>query len=231
MKSEKGTKQLKSWISDLGREYTDRNLMSAEETDRELERYYGGVKKSDVFRQFLSPERVQSGRVLEVGCNVGVQLEILRIANEGLESYGVEPMAYALAKARELRPDMHFLPGSASDLPFKNDYFDVVMTNGVLIHISPDDIPDAVAEICRCSKRFIFLHEYFSDEPVEVRYRSASALLWKMDYMKSYLTLLPNLRCVEVRYLHYPDPEDGSELVDQICLLEKANGDLGNEGC
>ena len=221
MSATKSTRQLETWQSDFGREYTERNPISAAEMDAVLEEYYGGVKKSAIFEKFLGPQRISSGKVLEVGCNVGAQLAILRTVNPGLELHGIEPQTYALERARAAHANIDFRQGTAYALPFADSYFDVVMTNGVLIHIAPDDLPDALAEIHRTSKRYIFCHEYFSPELREISYKGHTALLWKMDFMQQYLNQFPELRIVDMQYLEYVDPEDGSPLVDQICLLEK----------
>jgi pseudaminic acid biosynthesis-associated methylase len=223
MNSQKSTKQLEVWRSTFGKEYTDRHTLAPEEMDSLLGDYYAGVKKTDLFRQFLSPERIPSGKVLEVGCNVGIQLRMLRLVNPALEMYGIEPQSYAVAKARELDSESNFLPGNAFDLPFKDGLFEVVMTNGVLIHVHPSDLPTALAEICRCSRRFIFCHEYYSESPRELHYRGHDALLWKMNYLEEYLKVCPDLRTVEERYLTYPDPDGGPDLVDQVFLLEKGH--------
>ena len=214
------TRQLESWTGEFGRAYTDRNFGSPQEMDEWLAQDFG-IHKSDLFRQFLSTQQISSGRVLEVGCNIGLQLRLLGAANPNLELYGLDPQAYALAKGRELSPMVNFIPGSAFDLPFKDGYFDVVMTNNVLIHIHPADLPAALAEIYRSSGQYIFLSEYFSEKPCEVNYRGNQGLLWKMNYMQRYLDLFPSLRCVQVRYLSYPSPDGQSEVTDQVCLLEK----------
>lgn len=219
---EQDTNQLQAWTADFGQIYTDRNTKSAQQMDEELGDYYAGVKKTEIFRQFLPPQRIASGRVLEVGANIGLQLEMLRMVNPGLDFYGVEPMEYALSRARERNPDMTFVTATAYDIPFKDGYFDVVMTNNVLIHVSPQDLPRALAEIHRCSGRFIFVHEYFAEETVEINYRGHTGLLWKTDFRQRYLDQFPELRVVDLRYLPYPDPDGGQELVDQVCLFEKA---------
>ena len=217
----KRTKQLEIWEADFGREYTERNPTSAAEMDATLEAYYGGVKKSEIFRKFLGADRFPNGKVLEVGCNVGAQLAILQAVNPNLELHGIEPQSYALERAREAHSNIDFRQGTAYALPFEDNSFDVVMTNGVLIHIAPEDLPDALAEIHRTSKRYIFGHEYFSEEPKEISYKGHAALLWKMNYMQQCLQQFPDLQTVHMEYLHYVDPEDGSPLTDQIYLLEK----------
>lgn len=222
------TLQLESWTSDFGRAYTDRNPSTPEAMDVLWQKSVG-VRKSDVFRQFLSPERLISGRVLEVGCNVGIQLQLLGSVNPGLSLHGLEPQSYALRKARESNHEACFIPGTAFDIPFKDGYFDIVMTNNMLIHVHPDDLPRALAEIHRCSRRFIFLYEYFSEEPRTIIYRNEANLLWKMNYRDRYLSQFSDLRCAEERRLHYADPDGPVELIDQVCLLEKAQYPQGTE--
>jgi pseudaminic acid biosynthesis-associated methylase len=217
---QKATQHLDAWTSEFGQSYTDRNFASPEQADRLWEAQWG-VRKSEVFRQFLSCERLPAGRALEVGCNVGNQLKLLHSVNPGLELYGVEPQNYAMKKARALSPDIHFVPGNMFEIPFRDGYFDVVMTNGVLIHIAPADLARSMGEIVRCARRFIFLCEYFSESPCEVRYRDNAGLMWKMNYGGKYLEHFPSLRVVEQRLFRYPNPAGGDDLVDQVCLLEK----------
>jgi ubiquinone/menaquinone biosynthesis C-methylase UbiE len=138
-----------------------------------------------------------------------------------LELWGLDPQSYALERARLQYPQMTFVEGTAFDLPFEDGYFDLVMTNAVLIHIHPSDLPAALAEIHRCTRRYIFYHEYFSETPCEIPYRGQRGLLWKMNYKEQYLKLFPDLHCVDECYLPYSEAED---LVDQIVLFEKAGG-------
>lgn len=221
MEREPATRQLEVWRSEFGRKYTDRNPITVDEMDRKLGEYCGCGRKSDLFRQFVPPERIPAGRVLEVGSNVGVQLKILQTVNPGLELYGLEPMQYALDKGRASYPDITFVPGTAFDIPFKDNYFDLVMTNTVLIHIHPGDLPRALAEIHRVSRRYIHFHEYFADSPTEVTYHEQDGLLWKTNFMERYLDLFPALSVVDVRYLNYPDTATSAPLTDQVALLEK----------
>jgi pseudaminic acid biosynthesis-associated methylase len=217
------SEQLAAWTSAFGQAYTDRNLLTPEEMDRHLGEYYGGVNKTEIFRQFLHPDLIHQGRVLEVGCNVGLQLMLLHMVNPGLELYGVEPQDYARTTGQALHKEIRFIAGSAFQLPFEDDFFDVVMTNVVLIHIHPKDLATALREIHRVSRRYIFLHEYFSPEPKEITYYGNSALLWKMNYLEQYQQACPDLQCLALRYLRYPDPDSQGELVDQIALLAKGN--------
>ena len=221
MESRASTSQLAAWTAEFGRAYTDRNPIGVDDMDRELGEWCGCGRKSELFRQFTPPERIACGRVLEVGSNVGVQLKILQTVNPGLELYGLEPMAYALQKGRAHYPDINFVPGNAFEIPFRDNYFDLVMTNTVLIHIHPNELPAALAEIHRVSKRFIFFHEYYGDDLTELTYHGQQSLMWKTNFMQRYLEMFPNLRTVDVRYLDYADTVTGAPLRDQVALLEK----------
>ena len=107
MSSKKLTKQLEAWTSEFGIKYTDRNPMTVEDMDRELGEYCGCGRKSDLFREFLPPKLISSGKVLEVGCNIGMQLKILQTVNSGLELYGLDPMKYAIEKGKTLFSEYH----------------------------------------------------------------------------------------------------------------------------
>ncbi len=110
---------------------------------------------------------------------------------------------------------------SAFELPFKDNYFDLVMTNGVLIHLAPADIGVAMQEIVRVSKNYVMGFEYFSDQPYEqLAYRGNSEKMWKTDFAKQYLQQTSGLNLVE--QYHYPYNED-AKLVDHLFLLQKSN--------
>ncbi len=215
------TDQLQAWTTGFGREYTDRNTLSVDEMDAAFEAQFG-IRKSDIFRDLVGPDRLPSGRVLEVGCNIGLQLRLLERANPGLEYHGLEPQPYALAQARFLSPNMHFHPGTAFALPFPDRSFDLVMTHGVLIHIHPDDLPKAIREIGRVSRRYILCHEYYAPETVEIKYHGQQGLLWKTDFAKRYQEQCPGIQEVEQRYYPYSESAGGASLVDQVTLFEKA---------
>jgi len=53
---------------------------------------------------------------------------------------------------------VNLIQGSVFDIPFKDKYFDMVFTAGVLIHVSPSDIKKVLKEIYRCSTKYIWGH-------------------------------------------------------------------------
>jgi pseudaminic acid biosynthesis-associated methylase len=172
------TEQLNLWRSDFGRQYTDRNDVEKPERIATWKRLLGDIVPT---------------RVVEVGCNVGWNLEYLRRLGAS-ELYAVEPQAYAVARARSRAPELGVLQGTAFDLPFKDNFADLAFTSGVLIHIAPEDIARAMAEMFRVSKRYIVAIEY--DAPIEqaVAYRGTSDSLWKRDHGGIWQARYPELK-------------------------------------
>jgi len=172
------TSQLNLWRSEFGRDYTDRN-------DRE--------KPERVISWKRVLEGIAPTRVLEVGCNVGWNLEYLRRIGVA-ELYGIEPQLYAVERARWRGPQFGVLQGTAFDLPFKDGWFDLSFTSGVLIHISPDTVGAALDEIYRVSKKWIVAIEYDDKTETEINYRGHAGALWKRDHGALWMNRFPNLR-------------------------------------
>ena len=208
------TQQTKVWQGEFGRAYTDRNTLSPEQLDKLWLGNYG-ISRSEIARSFLA-EVPKDARILEVGCNVGNQLLVLK--EQGFRDLtGVEIQSYAIEGAKKRVPSVLFMQGSALDLPFEDQCFDLVFTSGVLIHIAPTDLPQVMNEIHRCTRLYIWGSEYFSAEPASVNYRGHESLLWKMDYAQLYLSSFTDLKLVREQRLRYLENEN----VDTVFLLEK----------
>ena len=184
--------QLSVWGDEFGKAYTDRNVIDWR-------------TRLPAFQQMLDELPIK--RVLEVGCNRGHNLVALaELLGEDTEVVGVEPNQYALELARASSVKVAALHGHAFDLPFKDGYFDLVFTAGVLIHIPLADLPTALTEIYRVSKRYILAIEYFAEEETVIHYRDHDDLLWKRDFLKHYRTQFPDLTLLHSGYW---GPEDG----------------------
>jgi hypothetical protein len=70
------TPQVETWSGDFGREYTSRNPHTVAELDAVYERQFG-LRRTALNQEFLGQVE-QSARVLEVGANVGIQLQALQ---------------------------------------------------------------------------------------------------------------------------------------------------------
>lgn len=197
----KETKQLSRWKSDFGRKYTDRSDIPLSQAEERNRRFIGRTMRES-FRVMLTGLDITS--VLEVGCNVGHKLEILSSLGD-YRLYGLEPSKYALQKGRNRLLEVNFVEGDVFDIPLKDDFFDLVFTSGVLIHISPEDLPEGLSEIYRVSKRYILGFEYHSEKIEMVNYRGDDDLLWKMDYEQMYLKQFPTLKVLRSEILEYDE--------------------------
>ncbi len=155
-------------------------------------------------------------RILEVGSNVGNQLLSLQRMGFGA-LYGIELQSYAVEISKSKSKNINIIQGDASDIPFKDGYFDMVFTSGVLIHIDPNNLPCVLREIHRCTKKYIFGFEYYSDETKDIPYRGKSNLLWKADFAKKYVDLFNDLTLVKEERIKYL----GNENIDAMFLLKK----------
>jgi len=210
--------QIKFWDGDFGKEYTRRNIPNSIQdfNNNYLERF--GVSRFEMFNEFLGSLSKEI-KILEVGCNVGMQL--IALQEMGFKNlYGIELQWDAVEMSKKMSNQINIIQGSAFDLPFKDNYFDLVMTNGVLIHIAPDDLPKAISEIIRCSISHILGFEYFSEGLQAVNYRGHEGFLWKSNFSKLFCDFSNQLSLEkEVRYPYLINSEQGN--VDLMYLLKK----------
>ena len=208
------TDQMQAWMGEFGQEYTDRNALTLEQMEALYEKTYG-LNRTDLNRRYLD-EIDRSSRILEVGSNIGVQLALLQ--NIGFTNlYGIELQGYAVELSKSRTHNINIIQGSAFDIPFKNEYFDLVFTSGLLIHIHPSNIREAMNEIYRCTKKYIWGLEHYATKDEEIVYRGRKNLLWNVDCKKFYLDLFDDLESVKDERLKYRD----SDNVDSIFLLKK----------
>lgn len=213
----KKNEQENFWSGDFGKSYTDRNSRHNEEFNMAYQNWYG-TTRTMMNEAFLG--RLQKDiRILEVGCNTGMQLAELK--SMGFTSlYGVELQDYAVQRAKEYTEGINIIQGSAFDIPFKDDFFDLVFTSGVLIHIAPDNLPKVFSEMHRCSKKYIWGFEYYADKVTSINYRGNEGFLWKANYGKLMRDQFSNLGLVkEELYPYITEAESGN--IDFMYLLEK----------
>jgi pseudaminic acid biosynthesis-associated methylase len=207
-------KQSEFWSGQFGNQYTDRNINIDNSTFDKF-----GITRSSMNQQFLS--NLDIANVLEVGCNRGEQLNLLWCANENIKDfYGIDINEYALYEARKNNLYLNFIKGSALDIPFKDNQFDLVFTSGVLIHISPESLKQVMSEIYRVSKKYIFGFEYFSEYYQDIEYRGQTNVLWKGNFCEVYQRLFLDLKLVKQEFYKY---QDNSGNVDSMFLLEKTS--------
>ena len=217
------TSQQNMWAGKFGKEYTIRNsfidkgIFNFDDWNNLLLKEIG-LTRTDLNELFFRGLEAQT--VLEVGSNVGLQLNCFEKMNLFSKYYGVELQRYAISKSREMFPTAAFdiVEGSAEEIPFKDACCDLVMTNGVLIHIPPHNINKVLEEVYRCSKKYIFGYEYYQDEYSEKKYVGIERLLWRGNFCSMYLNKFSDLKIVKQK--RWAGAFNDSKIYD-VFLLEK----------
>jgi len=157
-----------TWYGDFGIRYTLRNKIIPEK----LVPFYKRILKD-----------IEVEKILEVGCNRGHNLTAISYCGQ-YDLYGIDINPYSILVARDNK-EINFTVGNISDILYKDNYFDLVMLVGVLIHINPDKLKEAIAEVLRVSNKYFLMMEYNYDfeEFERIPYRE-NVGLWRGNFKK-----------------------------------------------
>jgi SAM-dependent methyltransferase len=160
-----------TWYGDFGIRYTLRNKIIPEK----LVPFYKKILKGIVVE-----------KILEVGCNRGHNLIAISYCGQ-YDLYGIDINPYSILVARDNR-EINFAWGNIFDILYKDNYFDLVMIVGVLIHINPEKLKEAITEVLRVSKKYFLMMEYNYDfeEFERIPYRE-NVGLWRGNFKKLVL--------------------------------------------
>ena len=165
------TKQELFWEGKFGADYTERNAIVPEARrgffERILSRTFG----------------VQS--ICELGSNRGHNLQALSQISPNFQLTGVEINAEAFALLKKIE-SVNAVQAAIQEFS-ASEPFDLVFIAGVLIHISPEDLPAVYAKMASLSKRYVLINEYFNPSPVEIEYRGHEKVLFKRDFAGEFL--------------------------------------------
>ncbi|MCS6796793.1 MAG: methyltransferase domain-containing protein [Raineya sp.] len=211
-------KVIELWSGEFGNAYTDRNIIESLDAWNNSYKERLGISRLEIFREFLN-EIPRDAKILEVGCNVGYQL--MGLKQLGFRKlYGIDINSSALRIAKKMDAEIDYLCGDVFDIPFKDAYFDVVIFSGLLVLLPPETLDDALSEIVRCTKKFIFGHEYYADQVTPIHYRGH--YIWKLNFVEKFLSLFSDIRIVkEKRYSYLTEKEKGN--IDTVFLLWRAD--------
>lgn len=185
------------WSGEFGSDYAQRNRDAAQ-------------RREGFWNRLLDALKPLPRTVLEVGCNVGGNLTHIAARIQPIGVYGVDINRSALHAARVELPDVNLLWSRARELPFRDGWFDLAFTMGVLIHQPDDALPLVMNEVVRTSRRWVLCGEYHADENEEVAYRGQQGALFRRNYGRLYTELFPGLVQIDGGQL---SAEDGFDRV------------------
>jgi pseudaminic acid biosynthesis-associated methylase len=209
--TKKNTKPERMWVGEYGEKWTRRNEMDVDEIDSLYEDRFD-ISRLELLNRFFG-RLDRDARILEVGANIGTQLLCFR--QLGFDNlYGIDIQREAIEWAHQERPSLDIIEANLFNIPFKNDFFDLVFTSGVLIHVPDSKLDQAMAEIVRCSSEYVYGSEYYAEERTEVIHRGHDGVLWKTDFPTRFVNS-QEVELIDSVHLEH----DGSDNTDVEYLL------------
>lgn len=114
-------------------------------------------------------------RILDIGCGKAFLLYEFTRACPGVEVAGLDISAYGIANAKaEVRP--HLVVGAATDLPWPDRHFDLVISINTVHNLQIHEVDRAVREMQRVSKGrgYLCVESYRSER------EKANLLYWQL---------------------------------------------------
>jgi 2-polyprenyl-3-methyl-5-hydroxy-6-metoxy-1,4-benzoquinol methylase len=97
--------------------------------------------------------KLGGGTMLDVGCGMGLLVHLLR--GRGIDARGLDVARCAVDEGNRRAPGCFEL-GSILDIPHPDDSFDTVVCTDVLEHLVEPDVPRALSELYRVTRRSLF---------------------------------------------------------------------------
>jgi len=82
----------------------------------------------------------QGSNVLEIGCGAGQFIRSIKAMFPNLECYGSDISQVAIEKARSLNDGVSYSISTSIELPYENDFFDVIIICDVLEHVDSPEL-------------------------------------------------------------------------------------------
>ncbi|MFN7304683.1 MAG: pseudaminic acid biosynthesis-associated methylase [Phenylobacterium sp.] len=163
------TEQEAFWAGDFGDAYIERNKGEKLITSNMI--LFGKILRS--------APGVRS--VVELGCNIGLNLQALNRIDPEIALHAYEINARAVERARALGIAEIHHQSVLEEIPADRTY-DLAFTKGVLIHIHPEELTRVYDNLHALSRRYIMVCESFNPTPVTVNYRGNTDRLFKRDF-------------------------------------------------
>ncbi len=99
-----------------------------------------------VVKKFIKPK----SKILDVGCGTGTLLNLL--LKNGYKCYGVDISEKNILQLKQKFPEINFVQGSITKIPFPESYFDCIFVTEILEHLLEEDLVSGLKENKRVLK-------------------------------------------------------------------------------
>ena len=187
------TEQEKFWEGEFGDSYISRN-----QSDGLL------AANLSLFSDILQ-KTGPIDSVLELGCNVGMNLMALELLAPKISISGIDINQKAIDELKKEKPDYNLYQQSIID-SLSVDIADLTFTKGVLIHINPEKLNNVYENLYEKSNKFICINEYYNPSPVTINYRGHDDRLFKRDFCGEMMDKYSDLKLVDYGFGYRRDP-------------------------
>lgn len=152
---------------------------------------------ADAWAKMLNKAGGEVGSYLECGCNIGRNIDQLKIVLPQATPSIIEISESAFNFVTSRHNFEHAFKGAILESKFEDGSFDLVFTMGVLIHINPDQLLAHMERMYKYSKKYILIGEYFNRTPTSIEYQGETDKLFKRDFGKLFI------KSFEVKLIDY----------------------------
>jgi len=127
-------------------------------------------------------------RVLEIGCGGGHRLEIIRNVFQA-DCYGIDPSSKAIDDGKSKYPNISLEVGTADNLPFDPDSFDMIIFGFCLYLCDREDLFKIAYEADRClkNKGTLIIKDFYPPFAYKNKYSHHDSIYsYKMDYSRMF---------------------------------------------
>jgi ubiquinone/menaquinone biosynthesis C-methylase UbiE len=106
-----------------------------------------------------------NNRILEFGCDNGIMLNYFKKYN--LELFGIDINGKSIVEGHQKFPELNLIKSFGLNIPFQDNYFDILFASAVLKHIRYEDREKVYGEFSRVSKYIIVWEKNSTEERIE----------------------------------------------------------------
>ena len=180
------TEQENFWEGSFGDEYTQRN---------------SNHNQINNFSKIFLENRLSIKSAIEIGSNLGKNLDALKLLFPECKTFGIEINKSAY---QTLSKNHDGFNGSIYDFSTDMQY-ELSISYGVLIHQPQEKLKDYYRKLYDFSNKYILITEYFSPYPVTVKYRDYDNKLFKRDFAKEFWNTFNDLKLIDYGFFWSQD--------------------------